>query len=83
VTVERPFNARKKFQFVILCVRAMVRIQRLRFTPEALSLATTRIDPYRLKALRKARIICSKIYLVYLLAIEYVQAKICSFRVNL
>uniref|UniRef100_A0A2P2IDH6 phosphorylase kinase n=1 Tax=Hirondellea gigas TaxID=1518452 RepID=A0A2P2IDH6_9CRUS len=53
VSVERPFNARKKFQFTILVVRAMVRIQRLRFTPEPLSLATARVDPYRLKALRK------------------------------
>ncbi|KAK7020758.1 Phosphorylase b kinase gamma catalytic chain, skeletal muscle/heart isoform, partial [Halocaridina rubra] len=49
----RPFNARKMFQFGILCVRSMIRIQRLRYTPEPVSLAVTRVDPYRIKALRK------------------------------
>ncbi|KAJ8958060.1 hypothetical protein NQ318_002072 [Aromia moschata] len=50
---QREFNARRKFQWAILVVRAMVRLQRLRFTPEPLSLDTARIDPYRLKLLRK------------------------------
>ncbi|KAG0722416.1 Phosphorylase b kinase gamma catalytic chain, liver/testis isoform [Chionoecetes opilio] len=49
----RTFNARKMFQFGVLCVRAIIRIQRLRFTPEPVSLAVTRVDPYRVKALRK------------------------------
>ncbi|XP_050689062.1 phosphorylase b kinase gamma catalytic chain, skeletal muscle/heart isoform-like isoform X1 [Eriocheir sinensis] len=49
----RPFNARKMFQFGALCVRAVIRIQRLRYTPEPVSLAVTRVDPYRVKALRK------------------------------
>ncbi|XP_069991346.1 phosphorylase b kinase gamma catalytic chain, skeletal muscle/heart isoform isoform X3 [Penaeus vannamei] len=49
----RPFNAKKMFQFGIMCVRAVIRIQRLRFTPEPVSLAVTRVDPYRIKALRK------------------------------
>ncbi|XP_071547467.1 phosphorylase b kinase gamma catalytic chain, skeletal muscle/heart isoform isoform X3 [Panulirus ornatus] len=49
----RPFNAKKMFQFGVLCVRAVIRIQRLRFTPEPVSLAVTRVDPYRIKALRK------------------------------
>ncbi|XP_069954085.1 phosphorylase b kinase gamma catalytic chain, skeletal muscle/heart isoform isoform X2 [Cherax quadricarinatus] len=49
----RPFNAKKMFQFGIMCVRAVIRIQRLRFTPEPVSLAITRVDPYRIKALRK------------------------------
>ncbi|XP_066954875.1 phosphorylase b kinase gamma catalytic chain, liver/testis isoform isoform X3 [Macrobrachium rosenbergii] len=49
----RPFNARKMFQFGILCVRSVIRIQRLRYTPEPVSLAVTRVDPYKVKALRK------------------------------
>ncbi|XP_042871538.1 phosphorylase b kinase gamma catalytic chain, skeletal muscle/heart isoform-like isoform X1 [Penaeus japonicus] len=49
----RPFNAKKMFQFGIMCVRAVIRIQRLRFTPEPVSLAVTRVDPYKVKALRK------------------------------
>ncbi|KAK8405037.1 hypothetical protein O3P69_001545 [Scylla paramamosain] len=49
----RPFNARKMFQFGALCVRSVIRIQRLRYTPEPVSLAVTRVDPYRVKALRK------------------------------
>lgn len=47
------FDARRKFKMAILFVRAMVRLQRLRFTPEPLSLETARTDPYRLKILRK------------------------------
>ncbi|UYV60468.1 PHKG1 [Cordylochernes scorpioides] len=52
-TKGRTFNAKKTFQFGILCVRAMVRIKRLRFTPEPLSVDIAMIDPYRIKALRK------------------------------
>ncbi|KAE8746938.1 hypothetical protein FOCC_FOCC006358 [Frankliniella occidentalis] len=47
------FNARKKFQFAILVVRATIRIKRLRFTPEPLSVGVARVDPYRIKILRK------------------------------
>ncbi|XP_050292849.1 phosphorylase b kinase gamma catalytic chain, skeletal muscle/heart isoform isoform X2 [Anthonomus grandis grandis] len=47
------FDARRKFKMAILFVRAMVRIQRLRFTPEPLSLEAARCDPYRIKLLRK------------------------------
>nr|CAI5823963.1 unnamed protein product [Callosobruchus analis] len=50
---HKKFNAKRKFQWAILVVRAMVRIQRIRFTPEPLSLVTARTDPYRLKLLRK------------------------------
>lgn len=53
VTQKRIFNAKKTFQFGILCVRALVRIRRLRFTPEPLSLILARTDPYRIKTLRK------------------------------
>lgn len=47
------FDARRKFKLAILFVRAMVRIQRLRFTPEPLSIEAARCDPYRIKILRK------------------------------
>lgn len=52
---QSQFNARKKFQFAILCVRAMIRIQRLRFTPEPLNIEDALRDPYRVKVLRKVR----------------------------
>lgn len=55
----REFNARNLFKFGILCVRAMVRIKRLRFTPEPLSVAVAQIDPYRVKALRKVIDACA------------------------
>lgn len=50
---QSQFNARKKFQFAILCVRAIIRIQRLRFTPEPLDFEESMRDPYRVKMLRK------------------------------
>ncbi|XP_055635404.1 phosphorylase b kinase gamma catalytic chain, liver/testis isoform isoform X4 [Toxorhynchites rutilus septentrionalis] len=50
---QSQFNARKKFQFAILCVRAVVRIKRLRYTPEPLRAEDALRDPYRIKVLRK------------------------------
>ncbi|KAL3270835.1 hypothetical protein HHI36_021355 [Cryptolaemus montrouzieri] len=50
---HRVFDPRQKFQWAIRVVRAMVRIQRLKYTPEPLSLETARFDPYRLRLLRK------------------------------
>ncbi|CAL4122233.1 unnamed protein product, partial [Meganyctiphanes norvegica] len=47
------FNARKKFQLGILCVRCLIRIKRLKYTREPICMAIIRIDPYRIKALRK------------------------------
>lgn len=52
---QSQFNARKKFQFAILCVRAMIRIQRLRYTPEPLDFEEAMRDPYRIKVLRKVK----------------------------
>lgn len=49
-----PFNARKTFELACLVVRAMVRIKRLRMTPEPLSVSVAQFDPYRIKTLRKA-----------------------------
>ncbi|XP_031637403.1 phosphorylase b kinase gamma catalytic chain, skeletal muscle/heart isoform isoform X1 [Contarinia nasturtii] len=50
---QSQFNARKKFQYAILCVRAMVRIKRLRYTIEPLRMEDSLKDPYRVKVLRK------------------------------
>ncbi|XP_076665221.1 phosphorylase kinase gamma isoform X2 [Andrena cerasifolii] len=55
-TVElkaKSFNARKRFQLAIICVRAVVRIKRLHTTPEPLSTHVACTDPYRIKVLRK------------------------------
>ncbi|XP_011263206.1 phosphorylase b kinase gamma catalytic chain, skeletal muscle/heart isoform isoform X2 [Camponotus floridanus] len=55
-TVElkaKSFNARKRFQLAIICVRAVIRIKRLHNTPEPLSTQITCTDPYRIKILRK------------------------------
>ncbi|KAK0165355.1 hypothetical protein PV328_003874 [Microctonus aethiopoides] len=55
-TVElkaKSFNARKRFQLAIICIRAVVRIKRLHTTPEPLSTLVARTDPYRIKVLRK------------------------------
>ncbi|KAK1137843.1 hypothetical protein K0M31_002338 [Melipona bicolor] len=55
-TVElkaKSFNARKRFQLAILCVRAVIRIKHLHNTPEPLSTHVACTDPYRIKILRK------------------------------
>lgn len=52
---QSQFNARKKFQYAILCVRAMVRIKRLRYTVEPLRMEDSLKDPYRVKVLRKVK----------------------------
>lgn len=49
-----PFDARRAFQRTICVVRAVIRIKRLRKTPEPLSVEVARLDPYRIKTLRKA-----------------------------
>lgn len=55
----RVFNARRMFRFGILCVQSMVRIRRLKFTPEPLSIMVARRDPYRMKAVRKVIDACA------------------------
>lgn len=64
------FDARRKFKLAILFVRAMIRIQRLRFTPEPLSIEAARCDPYRIKILRKVSfwhqfLICRSLRVVF------------------
>nr|XP_016924106.1 phosphorylase b kinase gamma catalytic chain, skeletal muscle/heart isoform isoform X1 [Drosophila suzukii]XP_016924107.1 phosphorylase b kinase gamma catalytic chain, skeletal muscle/heart isoform isoform X1 [Drosophila suzukii]XP_016924109.1 phosphorylase b kinase gamma catalytic chain, skeletal muscle/heart isoform isoform X1 [Drosophila suzukii]XP_016924110.1 phosphorylase b kinase gamma catalytic chain, skeletal muscle/heart isoform isoform X1 [Drosophila suzukii]XP_016924111.1 phosphor len=50
---QSRFNARKKFQFAILVIRAVIRIRRLRYTAEPLHVEEAIRDPYRVKVLRK------------------------------
>ena len=57
---QSQFNAKKKFQFAILTVRAMIRIQRLRYTPEPLDIEEALRDPYRVKVLRKVSYLVHK-----------------------
>jgi len=49
----KQFDARKYFRFAILCVRCLIRVRRLKFTPEPLSVTLAASDPYRVKAFRK------------------------------
>ncbi|XP_054280800.1 phosphorylase b kinase gamma catalytic chain, skeletal muscle/heart isoform isoform X1 [Macrosteles quadrilineatus] len=53
------FDARKKFHYAIMVVRAVVRISRLRYTPEPLSVECSRGDPYKIKVLRKVIDACA------------------------
>lgn len=51
----RPnFNAKRMFRVGLLCVKFMIRFRRLRFTPEPLSLAEARVNPYAMRMFRKA-----------------------------
>ncbi|XP_067137502.1 phosphorylase b kinase gamma catalytic chain, liver/testis isoform [Centruroides vittatus] len=52
-TQGRKFDAKKTFQFYALCIRAMVRLKRLKHCPEPLSVDVASSDPYRIKTLRK------------------------------
>ncbi|XP_023220436.1 phosphorylase b kinase gamma catalytic chain, skeletal muscle/heart isoform-like [Centruroides sculpturatus] len=52
-TQGRKFDAKKTFQFYALCIRAMVRLKRLKYCPEPLSVDVASSDPYRIKTLRK------------------------------
>lgn len=80
---QSQFNAKKKFQFAILCVRAMVRIRRLRFTVEPLRAEDALRDPYRIKILRKVRDYTSTIDLMTIIFIFVLFKEIdgCAFRV--
>lgn len=50
---RRTFQPKKKFQWIVMVVRACIRIQRLRYTPEPLNIDVAMTDPYRLRLLRK------------------------------
>jgi phosphorylase kinase gamma subunit len=51
--LKSHFDARKKFKYVILVVRSMVRISRLTFFPKPISVNASKVDPYRIRVLRK------------------------------
>ncbi len=50
---EPPFKARHVFRIGLTCVRFLIRLRRLRITPEPLSLQQTRVNPYSMRAFRK------------------------------
>ncbi|XP_045466960.1 phosphorylase b kinase gamma catalytic chain, skeletal muscle/heart isoform isoform X2 [Harmonia axyridis] len=50
---HRVFDPRQKFKWAIKVVQAVVRIQRLKYTPEPLNVETAKIDPYAMRLLRK------------------------------
>jgi len=79
---SRTFNARKMFQYAVLCVRAMVRIKRLRFTPEPLSMGVAQVDPYRIKVLRKVNSVFVFYMRLIMLVVWYTcrHAGNCGFR---
>lgn len=47
------FNARRTLRVALSAVRFMIRFQRLRFTPEPLSLQQARVSPYAMRMFRK------------------------------
>jgi len=79
---SRTFNARKMFHYAVLCVRAMVRIKRLRFTPEPLSMDVAQVDPYRIKVLRKVSYLFMFYMRLIMLVVWYMYrpAGTCRFR---
>ncbi|CAM1313179.1 PHKG1 (predicted) [Pycnogonum litorale] len=56
---SRTFNAKKTLKFGMLCIRCLVRLKRLRFTPEPLSVEQAKIEPYKIKPLRKVIDACA------------------------
>lgn len=56
---SRPFNARKKFKFAILCIRAVIRFTHLKYGPETITVELSRTDPYGHKCLRKVIDACA------------------------
>ncbi|XP_027197350.1 phosphorylase kinase gamma [Dermatophagoides pteronyssinus] len=52
-TQTAKFNARKTFKLAIVCVRVLIRIKRLKYTAEVISMETIRTAPYNIKILRK------------------------------
>lgn len=76
---QRKFNPRQKFKWAILVVRSMIRLQRLRFTPEPLSVAVAQTDPYRIKILRKVSFIPR--FFFYSFSSDYIVDTILSLQV--
>lgn len=51
---KQCFNARRTFHLACITIRAMIRIRRLRFTPEMITTDIVIREPYRIRTLRKA-----------------------------
>ena len=51
--VQPAFNALLTFKVTILCVRFLVRLLKIKKTPELLSLKKTQINPYGMRSYRK------------------------------
>ncbi|KAF6204096.1 hypothetical protein GE061_002436 [Apolygus lucorum] len=59
----QAFNPRKKFKFVLLVVRAAIRLSHMAFQPKQIPIAASRRDPYTIKVLRKVIDNCAfKVY---------------------
>lgn len=50
---EEPFQSQRVFRKAVILVRFLIRLQRLKLTPQPLSLQTASRDPYRIKTFRK------------------------------
>ena len=48
-----PFNARRTLRIGLICVQFVIRFKNLRNTPEPLSLAQCRVNPYAMRTCRK------------------------------
>ena len=48
-----PFQSQRMFRKAVILVRFLIRLQRLKLTPQPLSLRTASVDPYRIKTFRK------------------------------
>ena len=47
------FNAKQTFKISIMCVRFLIRLIKIKTTPELLSLTKTQVDPYCMRSFRK------------------------------
>lgn len=56
---QRVFNGKKAFHLACLTVRAMIRIRRLKYTPELITADVVVREPYRIRTLRRAVDACA------------------------
>lgn len=53
------FNAKQTFKISIMCVRFLIRLLKIKTTPELLSLKKTQINPYCMRSYRKTIDTCA------------------------
>jgi phosphorylase kinase gamma subunit len=53
IAEAEPFHSRRLFRRAVTGIRFLVRLKRLKLTPQPLSLQTASLDPYRIKTFRK------------------------------